>query len=91
MLCYDQTRTAGCTVGNGVSLAQNFSMANGCTFMTPTKVTSGNHVCTSMTGCMTGYPVEFCSFNGPHTPDPTDPGQRTSWEYQNVWDFLSQF
>ena len=91
VLCYDQTRTAGCTVGNGVSLAQNFSMANGCTFMTPTKVTSGNHVCTSMTGCMTGYPVEFCSFNGPHTPDPTDPGQRTSWEYQNVWDFLSQF
>jgi poly(3-hydroxybutyrate) depolymerase len=91
VLCYDQTRTAGCTVGNGLSLAQNFSMANGCTFMTPTKVTSGNHVCTSMTGCMTGYPVEFCSFNGPHTPDPTDPGQRTSWEYQNVWDFLSQF
>jgi len=91
VLCYDQTRTAGCAVGNGVSLAQNFSMANGCTFMTPTKVTSGNHVCTSMTGCMTGYPVEFCSFNGPHTPDPTDPGQRTSWEYQNVWDFLSQF
>ena len=26
-----------------------------------------------------------------HTPDPTDPGQRASWEYQNVWDFLSQF
>lgn len=91
VLCYDQTRTAGCAVGNGVSLAQNFSMANGCTFMAPTKVTSGNHICTSMTGCMTGYPVEFCSFNGPHTPDPTDPGQRTSWEYQNVWDFLSQF
>jgi len=91
VLCYDQTRAAGCAVGNGVSLAQNFSMANGCTFMTPTKVTSGNHVCTSMTGCMTGYPVEFCSFNGPHTPDPMDPGQRTSWEYQNVWDFLSQF
>ena len=91
VLCYDQTRAAGCTVGNGVSLAQNVSMANGCTFTTPTKVTSGNHVCTSMMGCMTGYPVEFCSFNGPHTPDPTDPGQRTSWEYQNVWDFLSQF
>jgi poly(3-hydroxybutyrate) depolymerase len=91
VLCYDQTRAAGCAVGNGVSLAQNFSMANGCTFMTPTKVTSGNHVCTSMAGCMTGYPVEFCSFNGPHTPDPTDPGQRTSWEYQTVWDVLSQF
>lgn len=91
VLCYDTTRTSGCAVGNGVSLAQNFATANGCTYMTPTKVTTGNHVCTSMMGCMTGYPVEFCSFNGPHTPDPTDPGQRTSWEYQNVWTFLSGF
>jgi poly(3-hydroxybutyrate) depolymerase len=91
VLCYDTTRASGCAVGNGVSLAQNFSLANGCTWMTPTKVTSGNHVCTSMMGCMTGYPVEFCSFNDPHTPDPTDSGQRTSWEYQNVWTFLSQF
>jgi poly(3-hydroxybutyrate) depolymerase len=91
VLCYDETRPAGCQVGNGLSLAQNYAMANGCSFMTPTKVTSGNHVCTNMMGCMTGYPVEFCSFNGPHTPDPTDPGQRTSWEYQNVWDFFSQF
>ena len=91
VLCYDTTRTSGCAVGNGVALAQNFATANGCTWMTPTKVTSGNHVCTTLMGCMTGYPLEFCSFNGPHTPDPTDPGQRTSWEYQNVWTFLSQF
>jgi poly(3-hydroxybutyrate) depolymerase len=91
VLCYDGTPTNGCRVGNGVSLAQNFAMANGCTWMTPTKVTSGNHVCTSLTGCMMGYPLEFCSFNGDHTPDPLDPGQRTSWEYQNVWTFLSQF
>ena len=35
--------------------------------------------------------MEFCSFVGPHTPDPTDNGQSKSWEYQNVWDFLSQF
>jgi len=75
----------------GVTLSQNFAKANGCTWMTPAMVTSGNHVCTSMMGCATGYPVEFCSFNGPHTPDPTDPGQSKSWEYQNVWDFFSQF
>src|SRR4029079_7766970 len=91
VLCYDTTRTSGCAVGNGVSLAQNFAMANGCTFMTPTKVTSGNHVCTSLMGCRAGYPLEFCSFAGDHTPDPTDPGQRTSSEYQNVWTFFSQF
>lgn len=75
----------------GVTMAQDYATANGCTWATPTQVTSGNHVCTSIMGCRTGYPVEFCSFNGPHTPDPTDPGQTTSWEYQNVWTFFSQF
>ena len=75
----------------GVTLAHNFATANGCTWTTPTKVTSGNHMCTNLTGCMTGYPVEFCSFNGDHTPDPKDSGQSNSWEYQNVWTFLNQF
>ena len=44
-----------------------------------------------LAACSAGYPVEFCSFVGPHTPDPTDSGQSKSWEYQNVWTFLSQF
>jgi poly(3-hydroxybutyrate) depolymerase len=73
----------------GMPLAQNFAMANGCTWATPTKVTSGNHVCTDLMGCKTGYPEEFCSFNGGHTPDPSDGGG--SWEYANVWKFFSQF
>jgi hypothetical protein len=73
----------------GVSMAQNFAKANGCTWATPTEAT-GNHVCTNLTGCMPGYPVEFCSFVGPHTPDPSD-GGGGSWEYQNVWTFFSQF
>jgi poly(3-hydroxybutyrate) depolymerase len=77
--------------GGGVTLCQNYATVDGCTWTTPTMVTSGNHVCTTLTGCMPPYPVEFCSFNGPHTPDPTDPGQTTSWEYQNVWTFLSRF
>lgn len=93
VLCYDgaSTNCSFASAGGGVKLAQNYATVDGCTWMTPTKVTSGSHVCTSMTGCMTGYPVEFCSFNGPHTPDPTDPGQPTSWEYQTAWNFLSQF
>ncbi len=93
VLCYDTTTVNGCSfasAGGGVKLCQNYATVDGCTWVTPTKVTSGNHVCTNFTGCMTGYPVEFCSFNGDHTPDPTDPGQSTSWEYQNVWTFLSQ-
>ena len=75
----------------GVTMAQNYAKVDGCTWTTPTMVSSGNHVCTNETGCSSGYPVEFCSFNGPHTPDPQDPGQSMSWEYQNVWTFLNQF
>jgi poly(3-hydroxybutyrate) depolymerase len=74
----------------GVSIAQTWAAADGCTAQTPTQAT-GNHVCTNYMGCAAGYPVEFCSFVGPHTPNPTDPGQSKSWEYQNVWNFLSQF
>ena len=75
----------------GERLAQNFATANGCSWAMPTKVTTGNHVCTNIMGCMTGYPVRFCSFDGDHTPDPRDSGQSTSWQYQVVWDFFNSF
>ena len=72
----------------GVTMARTYATVNSCTWMTPTKAT-GNHVCTNVTGCMTGYPVEFCSFVGPHTPDPQEGGQR--WQPQEVWKFFNQF
>jgi hypothetical protein len=72
----------------GVSMAQTYAGLNSCTWMTPTRAT-GSHVCTNVTGCKTGYPVEFCSFVGGHTPDPRDGGQR--WQPQEVWKFFSQF
>jgi poly(3-hydroxybutyrate) depolymerase len=72
----------------GLSMAQTYAKQNSCTWMTPTKAT-GNHVCTNVMGCMMGYPVEFCSFVGPHTPDPQEGGQR--WQPQEVWKFFSQF
>jgi hypothetical protein len=54
---------------------------------TPTRAT-GNHVCTNYMGCMAGWPVEFCSFVGDHTPDPPrEGGQR--WQPQEVWKFFS--
>ena len=40
---------------------------------------------------MSGYPEELCSFNGPCTPDPTDPVQGHSWEDQKASDLLNQF
>lgn len=76
---------------NGVGLAQNFAKANGCTWATPTSVSSGAHVCTNEMGCTDGYPVEFCSFNGDHTPDPDNGQSGSSWVYQPVWDFFSKF
>jgi poly(3-hydroxybutyrate) depolymerase len=72
----------------GVGLAQNFANANGCDWSTPPEGT-GQHVCTDIAGCDADYPVQFCSFNGGHTPDPSDGGQ--SWQYQLVWDFFDQF
>jgi len=73
----------------GISMAQTYAKLNGCTWATPTKAT-GNHVCTSQMGCMAGYPDEFCSYVGPHTPDPPrEGGQR--WQPQEVWKFFTQF
>lgn len=75
----------------GMPLAQNFAKANGCTWATPTKVSSGNHVCTNLSGCKTGYPLEFCSFNGDHTPFPDSGQSQGSWGPPEAWKFLTQF
>ncbi len=75
----------------GLPLAQNFAKANGCTWATPPKVTSGNHVCTNLSGCKTGYPLEFCSFNGDHTPFPDSGQSQGSWGPPEAWKFLTQF
>jgi poly(3-hydroxybutyrate) depolymerase len=79
------------TYDSGVSLAQNWSTANGCTWQNPTSVTTGAHVCTKMVGCRAGYPVEFCSFNGDHTPFPDTGSQSSSWGPPEAWTFLNQF
>jgi hypothetical protein len=44
-----------------------------------------------MAGCKAGYPVEFCSFNGDHTPYPDSGNESSSWGPQEVWTFFSQF
>ncbi len=93
VLCYDSGSTS-CQLnvgGGGVGLAQSFATANGCTWQTPTKVTTGAHTCTTLAGCTTGYPLEFCSFNGDHTPFPDSGQSAGSWGPQRAWAFLSQF
>jgi poly(3-hydroxybutyrate) depolymerase len=77
------------TYDGGVSMATTYAKLNGCTAMTPSRA-SGNHVCTNYAGCTAGLPVEFCSFVGPHTPDPPREGGNR-WQPQEVWKFFSQF
>jgi poly(3-hydroxybutyrate) depolymerase len=74
----------------GVALAKKFATANGCTWATPTKAT-GSHVCTSLEGCTTGYPLEFCSFVGGRTAYPDNDQSSNTWGPQESWTFLSQF
>jgi len=57
----------------------------------PIQVTSGAHICTNEMGCKTGYPLEFCSFNGDHTAYPDSGQESNSWGPAEVWMFLSQF
>jgi poly(3-hydroxybutyrate) depolymerase len=89
VLGYDQDNNPD---GAGVGMAKDFSMANGCTWKTPTKVTNGQpHVCSDMVGCMTGYPVKFCSFAGGHTPYPDGGNKNSTWQPPVVWEFFNQF
>jgi len=74
----------------GVKLAQNMAQASGCTWATPTKAT-GAHVCTNEAGCKAGYPAEFCSFVGPHTPFPDTGSSANTWQPPVVWAFFNQF
>jgi poly(3-hydroxybutyrate) depolymerase len=73
----------------GLDMAKTYATQNSCMWMEPTKA-SGNHVCSMMMGCKTGYPVEFCSFVGPHTPDPPQEGGMR-WQPAEVWKFFTQF
>ena len=93
VLSYDGTSRCSTQTGEagGVGLAKNWATADGCTWQIPTKVTSGTHVCTKMAGCKSGYPVEFCSFNGDHTPFPDTGQSQGSWGPPEVWKFFSQF
>jgi pimeloyl-ACP methyl ester carboxylesterase len=68
-----------------------FAKWNGCTVTTLPLAPTGGHVCTTYTGCPTADPVRWCSYDGGHTPSPTDAGQSSSWMPAEVWPFLSQF
>jgi poly(3-hydroxybutyrate) depolymerase len=65
---------------------------NGCP--TPSTIplaTSGKHVTTEISGCKTGYPVKFCSFQGGHVCNATDPGSNVDWIPVETWEFFMRF
>ncbi|MBN2192285.1 MAG: hypothetical protein JW751_05670 [Polyangiaceae bacterium] len=68
-----------------------FARWNGCTVETLPTAPTGSHVCTNYEGCPAAAPVRWCSYDGGHTPSPTDAGQSRSWMPEEVWTFLSAF
>jgi poly(3-hydroxybutyrate) depolymerase len=65
---------------------------NGCTVPAniPT-MNSGAHLCYDFEGCMPGFPVKACTFNGGHTNIASDPGSNANWIAQESWEFFTQF
>jgi poly(3-hydroxybutyrate) depolymerase len=84
-----------CGIGGGRSLRDKFVTNNVCTKPATVPEASGNtHVCYNYQGCKDGYPVEWCTFNGGHTPGDVDGGGddgAKTWTKAEVWKFFTQF
>ena len=77
--------------GSQATQTDQFAQWNGCTIETLPTATNGGHVCTNYSGCPDADPVRWCSYDGGHTPSPTDTGQSSSWMPEEVWTFFTQF
>jgi pimeloyl-ACP methyl ester carboxylesterase len=74
-----------------VTQTDRFAQWNGCSVETLPTAPNGGHVCTPYPGCPADNPVVWCSFDGGHTPSPSDEGQSRSWMPETVWQFIEQF
>jgi poly(3-hydroxybutyrate) depolymerase len=83
-------------ISGGRSMRDKFVTNNGCTRQDPPEPRAGSltHTCTTYQGCTSGHPVEWCAFDGGHTPGIVDgggdDGART-WTKGEVWKFFMQF
>jgi poly(3-hydroxybutyrate) depolymerase len=83
-------------ITGGRTMRDRFVENNGCTDQDPPEPNGGSqmHTCTTYQGCMAGYPVRWCAFDGGHTPGVVDgggdDGART-WTKAEAWEFFSQF
>ena len=88
-----------CSYSAGEGLRDRFVNNNNCTKQTPPRPSSSTtHVCTSYSGCRSGYPVRWCAFDGGgHTPAPVDGSTAASgggdktWTKTEAWNFFTQF
>jgi poly(3-hydroxybutyrate) depolymerase len=83
-------------ISGGRSLRDTFVKNNGCTPQSPPEPSSGSltHICTSYQGCSSGHPVEWCAFDGGHTPGMVDGGGddgAKTWTKGETWKFFTQF
>ncbi len=85
-----------CTISGGRALRDRFVNNNGCTAQDPPEPSAGSltHTCTTYEGCNDGYPVEWCAFDGGHTPGMVDGGGddgAETWTKEETWKFFTQF
>lgn len=79
--------------------AEQRAQDNGCTaanIPTWNRSSPSRHICYDYQGCKENYPVKVCTFNGGHSPAPTDTGDGgddglNSWIPTVSWEFFSQF
>ena len=93
-------RDPTCRIAGGRTLRDKFVENNGCTAQTPPEPAANSltHVCTTYSGCTSGYPVRWCAFDGAgHSPAPVDGttsdygGGDKTWTKAEVWKFFTQF
>ena len=80
-------------IAQGRELRDHFVEVNGVTPQKPPEpaVGSGTHICTTYSGGSPNYPVEWCAFDGDHTPNPHDADAPSSWDPPQAWAFIIQF
>ena len=96
----DGTCRWGNATSGGEGCVMTHAKANGCTIPStfPTAaVGSKKYVCYDFEGCMAGYPVKVCTFDGPHTPSSVDDGTQVGEDGLKAfippiaWKFIAQF
>lgn len=86
-----------CGIAGGRALRDKFVKNNGCTPENPPEPRAGSraaHICTVYKGCNDKYPVEWCAFDGDHTPGNVDGGGddgAKTWTKKKAWEFFTQF